>query len=89
MLDYCQQKLKKPCRGSIARSIGMLAIFSVYEHVMSSGGGFLLDDGRFREPIYSGELEMLGDLELDELDLLLFPAIVLVDFLLLTDPSLI
>ena len=40
------------------------AIFSVYEHVMRSGGGFLLDEGRFREPIYSGDLEMLGDLEL-------------------------
>ena len=46
---------------------------------MRSGGGFLLDEGRFREPIYSGDLEMLGDLELDELDLLIFPAIVLVD----------
>ena len=56
-----------------------MTIFSVYEHVMRSGGGFLLDEGRFREPIYSGDLEMLGDLELDELDLLIFPAIVLVD----------
>ena len=57
------------------RAVHTEAIFSVYEHVMR--WGFLLDMGRFREPIYSGE--MLGDLELDELDLLIFPAIVLVD----------